>query len=313
MNKSNSYCLSVQGFERRDLMVLQSLLSLVNSRAHDIWTLMEGGQANVVLFDVDTEAGRVAWNANQGLARKSIRVWCSRRGPTEAVKYYLKKPYRYRYLVDLLAVAGKSQTETGEVAFSSTAIESKPWKRLAGPSFEPAEHFLGLLLSAIEEKQPVRFQYQDSAPLYVEPAGWKYFYPDSERTLRRLCGSVSSCIQVEAITKNLLAQQIAQDELKSRSLQGLIWLAAFEGSVGRPLPGWREESLFKLKQWPNLGILQHDLDEIRLAAFMTKQAATLVSILSHTGVAKQKAVSFINACYAVGLLEKNKKLQAFHS
>lgn len=71
-------------------MVLRSLLNLVNSQAHEIWTLMEEGQANVVLFDVDTQAGRVAWNANQGLTRKSIRVWCSRQGPTESVKYFLK-------------------------------------------------------------------------------------------------------------------------------------------------------------------------------------------------------------------------------
>ncbi|ADJ27927.1 hypothetical protein [Nitrosococcus watsonii] len=286
-------------------MALRSLLDLINSQAHEGWRLMEEGQANVVLFDVDTKAGWAAWNTNQGLTQKSIRVWCSRRGPTEAVKYYLKKPYRYRHLADLLAMVGQSQKKAGEVAFPSAAIKSKPRKRLAGPSFEPAKYFLGLLLSAIEEKRSVRFQYQDSAPLYVEPAGWEYFYPDSERALRRLCGSVSSCIQVESITKDLLVQQVAQDGIKSCSLQSLIWLAAFEGSAGRPLPGWREEGLFKLKQWPNLGVLQHDLDEMRLAAFMTKQAATLVSILTHTGVAKRKAVSFINACYAVGLLEKN--------
>lgn len=68
------------------------------------------------------------------------------------------------------------------VSPSYAAMKNKLRKRLVGTSFNPEEHFLGLLLLAVKEKQPVRFQHQDSAPLYVEPADWEYFYPDSERS-----------------------------------------------------------------------------------------------------------------------------------
>lgn len=286
-------------------MALRSLLELINSRNSQGWTLMQEGQANVVLFDVDTDSGRAAWNANQGLTRESIRVWCSRRGPTEAVKYYLKKPYRYQALVDLLTAVTGAKARSGKTVPISAAIKTKPESKLAGKIFNPDEHFLGLLLSATEEKQPVRFQRQNGASLYVEPTDWEYFYPESEKGLRSLCASVPAQIKVEIISKGVLAKQIAQEGMQGRSLQSLIWLAALEGSAGRPLQGWEEGGMLKLKQWPNLGVLQHSLDEMRLATFMATQAATLVTISARTGVARQKVVDFINACYAVGLLETN--------
>ncbi|QBQ56544.1 hypothetical protein E3U44_11250 [Nitrosococcus wardiae] len=291
-------------------MVLRSLLELVNSRTRQSWSLVEGERANVVLFDVDTEAGRSAWNANQGLTRESIRVWCSRQGPTEAVKYYLKKPYRYQYLVDLLTAVRGSKPEARKIAPVSAIIKNKSEKRLADTVFNPAEHFLGLLFSVIEEKQPVQFQYQDSLPLYVEPTDWEYFYQDNEKCLRKLCGSISSHITVEAITKELLTQRITSERMDGRSLQSLIWLAALEGSAGRPLLDWEEEGLLKLKQWPNLGVLRHSLDEMRLATFMTKQAATLATIAAYTGVTRQKTVNFINACSVVGLLETSIEVES---
>lgn len=290
-------------------MVLRSLLELVNSRTRQSWSLVEGERANVVLFDVDTEAGRSAWNANQGLTRESIRVWCSRQGPTEAVKYYLKKPYRYQYLVDLLTTVRGSEPESRKIAPASAVTKNKFGRRLIDTVFNPADHFLGLLLSVIEEKQPVQFQYQDSLPLYVEPKDWEYFHQDSEACLRRLCGSVSSHITVEVITKELLTQQITSESIEGRSLQNLLWLAALEGSAGRPLPDWGGEDLLKLKQWPNLGVLRHSLDEMRLAAFMTKQAANLATIVADTGVSKKKAVNFINACSVVGFLETNIEIE----
>lgn len=93
-------------------------------------------------------------------------------------------------------------------------------------------------------------------------------------------------------------------ELHISALDNLLWQAGVDHSGGRLLKGHNVEQAVRLKAWPNFTRNGFRQSHFKLAAIMARQPISLTDLRKQSGVLQRDIVSFYNAAYAVGLIDR---------
>ncbi|HHH48777.1 MAG TPA: hypothetical protein ENK51_07820 [Gammaproteobacteria bacterium] len=89
------------------------------------------------------------------------------------------------------------------------------------------------------------------------------------------------------------------------TLDSLLWQAGVEHSGGHLLDGHDMAQPVRLKAWPNFTRNGFRQSHFKLAAIMARQPISLKELRKEAGVARDEVVSFYNAAYAVGLIDRS--------
>ncbi len=93
-------------------------------------------------------------------------------------------------------------------------------------------------------------------------------------------------------------------EMNISTLDSLLWQAGVDFSDGRLLEGHDMARPVRLKAWPNFTRNGFRQSHFKLAAIMARQPISLKELRKEAGVARDEVVSFYNAAYAVGLIDR---------
>ncbi len=104
-------------------------------------------------------------------------------------------------------------------------------------------------------------------------------------------------IDIVAFAKNA-------QEMNISTLDRLLWQAGVDFSDGRLLEGHDMAQPVRLKAWPNFTRNGFRQSHFKLAAIMARQPISLKELRKEAGVARDEVVSFYNAAYAVGLIDR---------
>ncbi|MDG4549210.1 MAG: hypothetical protein P9G45_02200 [Candidatus Contendobacter sp.] len=108
--------------------------------------------------------------------------------------------------------------------------------------------------------------------------------------------------QLEPIPLGELAE--LEKKAISTSLYGLMWFCGLQFSQGQLLPTPRSFPAFGLGRWPDFGTLPHTAQHLKMATFLMRKTASLDGLAAGTGVARDEAIAFLNACFLCGWLKR---------
>lgn len=171
-------------------------------------------------------------------------------------------------------------------------------------AFDPGQHFLGVLQSIIASAEDSILVLPGRPWLAVSPRAQSYYSALSHEELQPLLRLPAGAVQVRRLQiEKVLASPWAKD-LGVRPLVELLWHASLAASGGRLLAGCRPEDVVRLRQWPPVAHLPSYRKFLRVAAFMSHNAASLQSVAECTGTPIGAVFDFHNACAAMGLVER---------
>ncbi|MCX7097277.1 MAG: hypothetical protein NTV43_05150 [Methylococcales bacterium] len=187
--------------------------------------------------------------------------------------------------------------------------------------FNPADHLLGLLVSAKADQQARRCVLAGQAPLYIAPDQGSYYSEADSAGIATFCSAPLTQLDIALIENS--GEEVVQvgrmvvrrkkeggiPKMPARPLSELIFRAAFYASQGRLLAGYKPATPVRLKAWPDKDLLKESaaIKEERyfflLAAYMTTNTASLPDIAAATQLQLAQVINFHNACAIIGLLE----------
>jgi hypothetical protein len=92
-------------------------------------------------------------------------------------------------------------------------------------------------------------------------------------------------------------------ELVRRSGMELSWFAGFHASDGLS-PQLRPDVRYRIRRWPNFGLIRPQPAQLRLAAGLSSRPASLNELIRTGTVPRGMAIRTFNALYCCGLLDR---------
>jgi hypothetical protein len=292
------YRIATVGLSDRERLLLRSLVRLVEHRLGSAWEVYDeqGGEAEVVVI---APQGAGPWEDLEAGVLPAIAVACAQQAP-EGARWVLHKPIRAAELIALLERLGEHLGAP------------PPEARQAAPAgaFRPGEYLPGLLDTGAVAGNVFRFALPDGPGVLVDPVSGVFYSKASLAALAPLLRASAHTIQVSPLLGAHLQRELEVRRLQPRPLESLVFAAVAAASRGRVLEGRQADAPAHLKRWPDFMHLPRRPGHLRLAAYLSRYAATVAQAARVTGVPLSEVVDFVNACAVTGLLDEEGEPQA---
>ncbi|GIX36957.1 MAG: hypothetical protein KatS3mg127_0196 [Silanimonas sp.] len=293
--------LSFSGFDRDDEAKARQLFEGLGLPG---WSVAEEAAADVVLVDLDSMYGQMAWM--RGFAPGVLTI-----GLTQALRadttYRLEAPLTAAGLAAVLGTIGSAGAAPEPAAPPPAAPVSAPPPPAAPVSAPPppaapvsappppsaAPRFAARLAAgsgAFSAQAP-------GLPELVVDLDRQQFAPG--RSLKALLPYANldpSRIALTPLTPEAAAEALARAG-EPQPLARLVWLLALGGGEGR-LQGHPPETRFQLDRWPQ--VEREFPKHFRIATVMLKAPATVEEIAAASGASEAEVADYVNAALAAG-------------
>lgn len=261
----------------------------------DRWTLTDEAAADVVLVDIDSVCGHMAW-LKAGNAGKRTVAYSDNGAPHEDGPL-LDKPLTAAALSGVLqeleSVIAPRQPHTAaapaEVAASTAAAPAFA----NAPTPIHAPRTLGELLRSGNVDSPLRASAGDIS-LVLDPVRDAYHGDSPLKALAPLLALPMEALQ----PLDAAALTAARAEQPMQPLARLLWFAAICATPGALPPGIGAESELRLLRWPQ--IEREYPRHFRIATAMMKQPGTLAAIAATSGASEAEVADFVRGYHALG-------------
>lgn len=286
----NKYTLRLVSSNTHDQLVMKSLMGIIGQRACRNWSYAEDNfNADVVIVDVDKEYPDIVTLEKNNHCHTIVSL-------SEAARYVprmsfsLSKPLRAKDVLALLGDIERTLSPPASVTFASSApIATESAKKV----FTSANKVLDQLLDATK-------QYKGA--IVEVNLGQQLLYLDNRRKKIFVNGSF--------VTSQLTDRQImcrATDKVPFSALESLTFTDIFyeltlsqsSASLANDLSANDE---FTIRQWPNMANSRHAKNMMRMAAYFSKQKATVNKAARDLALELNYIVGFINAVHSQDLL-----------
>lgn len=289
----------------KDRMVMRSLLNLANGRSASAqWQLLESGDGDVNVVDVDSEHGVAEW---QALLGRGARVIAFTRDKSFAGSVVLAKPLRARDFLTLLdRLASGAETEElvlVEAASSAPAASSPASEALGSAGARPlADHLRRQTWST-----PIVLTHVGWPMLLIDPGSGAWFYDGSISDLEPLefARPIPESAGVRLSSAELVERIRGH---RQRPLSELKWFAGLAQMPGQLHPELRGDLQFMLAQIPGEAMQHEKLHQ--LAQLLLRGPLNLAELLSQSEQPEVNVAAFLNACFASGKLLINRDWRA---
>ncbi|MGY6555368.1 MAG: hypothetical protein ACXIUM_12705 [Wenzhouxiangella sp.] len=290
----------------KDRMVMRSLLNLANGRSSSAqWELVESGDGDINVVDVDSEQGLADW---QALLGRGAKVIAFTRDKSFAAPIVLAKPLRSRDFLKLLDRLA-SGAEAEEMVTPAESISSAP-----APSSPASE----VLVSADARPLADHLRRQTwLTPIVLTHVGWPMLLIDPGSGAWFYDGSISDLDPAEFAKPipESAGVRLSSAELverirghRQRPLSELKWFAGLAQMPGRLHPELRGDLQFMLAQIPGEAMQHERLHQ--LAQLLLRGPLNLADLVAQSGQPEVNVVAFLNACFASGKLLINRDWRA---
>lgn len=289
----------------KDRMVMRSLLNLANGRSASAqWELLDSGDGDVNVVDVDSEQGLAEW---QALLQRGAKVIAFTRDKSFAAPIVLAKPLRSRdfmQLLDLLASGAEPETMAApEPAAVAADAASSTTEALVSADARPlADH-----LRRQTWLTPIVLTHVGWPMLLIDPGSGAWFYD----------GSISDLDPVEFAKPipESAGVRLSSAELverirghRQRPLSELKWFAGLAQMPGKLHPELRGDLQFMLAQIPGEAMQHERLHQS--AQLLLRGPLNLSDLVAQSGQPEVNVLAFLNACFASGKLLINRDWRA---
>jgi len=312
MVKPEPLVLSVRHADRKDRMVMRSLINLISGRGDGVvWELSEELGGDVTIVDVDSSAGEQEWRSL--LPQTGALIAMTRRAHFEAPTL-LGKPLRSREFRELLARVAQgdmpaidpgriaSAAEPGEESPVSGADTEESASRSSEPGLTLADHLRGQTWGG-----PVALDCDGWPVLLIDPWSGSWFYDGSIGDLDP--NSFARAMPASAgvsLSNTELVQRI--EGHRQRPLSELKWYAGLAQLPGRLHPDLHGDAQFMLMQVPPEAMKNELLHE--LARITLRGPISFRRLLEESEQPEANVAAFLNACYCSGKLLVNRSARA---
>lgn len=146
-----------------------------------------------------------------------------------------------------------------------------------------------------------------SEVLYVNPEQHSFYYSTSLEKLNDYI-TLGEDLAVEVITAQALSELTKSANLSPQPLTHLIWHTTFITSNGRLIDSLSEQDIFRLNDWPYLGVSSREY--IKLATYLKTHRASLADAIKESDTPTDIANDFYNASHLAGLIEDQPQTDA---
>lgn len=152
--------------------------------------------------------------------------------------------------------------------------------------------------------QPVCVVYQHVPPFVIDKPQRRCLLGADLEELLPLGEAETAAIRLEKLSP--LQLMTASKQSRSLPLEALWWFCGTRLSHGQLLQRLTTYQAFRLKRWPDFGILPQHRQHTRMATFLMKHPGSLEALVKATGVTNDEAVGFLNAASLCEWLQEEK-------
>ncbi|MDO5355975.1 MAG: alpha-glucan phosphorylase [Conchiformibius sp.] len=271
----------------------------------------------MVIVDGDSPMGAALWQKAKTDYPKSVVVFFSKNPPMITAPY-LSKPIKFDTLFlslrNLLQGNGVRVAHPGGAIHNPAAAQQqinqadarttgKTRQRAAEmiiPRFDPRRGLLGRFRDLLNQSKDTVIVFNEKPVLAVFPSSQRVWVPDA-KLLETLCRQDQPNIRVKVISESSQIQERANATVLSCMWQVAVWTAS--GRLVHPLT---PNTMFRLKQWPNLTRLAPLPESMRLSAFLTKTTVNLNMLYKMMPLEMADILNYIAATYLTDYLTVSK-------
>ena len=285
MKKPPSVIISSVGLLDDELVLLNSALASLEKKG---FSYRDTGQrredAQLLVINGDTLAGREALVQCYGEANQQIKLVLSRHVIEGPNIIWLIRPLSLDVLTSVLLRLSKDISK-GIFTQGRSGITT-----------------FHLLFEAKQTGSTMALNLDDSPLLYVNAIGNLVATEcDDEQLIALLAANLSSLTIQNVLITDIPA--VSAGAMRVTSLDNMLWQAGLLWDSAELLNELHVEQVFKLKEWPNFSSNNVFPEHIQLASALSNQSLSLAKLQALTGISKKEVTCFINAAYAVGLID----------
>ncbi|HVJ62352.1 MAG TPA: hypothetical protein VM555_06525 [Tahibacter sp.] len=315
----------------------RNLVGAAASRLRQRWDIGTEADADLVVVDVDSVFGHMAWLKASASGRRTAAF--TARDSARESDLLLPRPLSLDGVAGVLAMytlevgtanAGYANTyePPAEPAPAPAPAPREPERPAARPVSElirpaapprppapapappppapvvvpPRELTLVDFLTSTPLAGPSRLVTPDAPDIVLEPATQTWY--STATGLRALAPHCSRTLKVSDWQELSPAQLAEAKSAAAQPYSRLLWFYTVNRSKGELLPGLDRGARFKLAKYPQSE--REFAKHFRIATFMMKDYATLDDISAASGAPLGDVVDYVNAYYAIGFVESDK-------
>jgi hypothetical protein len=161
-------------------------------------------------------------------------------------------------------------------------------------TFAPADHLLGIVQRVVAARVNKRIVLPGKGEVIILPDRGVY-YADIQ-DMAEFCSAPSA-----QFTTTPFGEAAFQHPSKGRSIDDLLWNAAFHASQGRLIDGCSICDFVKFRHWPNLTRLPVTPNTARICALLTRHRTVIMIAHQILGITNKEVHQVYSAAYCAGI------------
>lgn len=287
----NRHTIRLVSTNTHDQLVMKSLLSIIGQRACKNWSYAEDNvDADVIVVDVDNEYPDIATLQRNNRCH-TIVSFSEKSRYVPQMSFSLSKPLRAK---DVLVLLGDIERILAPSTFEdlTSKIPEKTSTNSAQKAFTSSK-VLDQLLNATK-------QYKGA--IVEVDLGNQFLYLDNRRKKIFISGLfVASQLTERQITCRAI-DKVPFTALESLTFTDLFYELTLSQSSASLANDLSANDEFTIRQWPNMVHSRHAKNMIRMAAYFSKQKATVSQAARDLALELNDIIGFLNAAYSQDLV-----------
>ena len=290
------------GMDERQYAMFRMAFKMHGITNYELVTMEQGIQPDMVLADADTDIEIWKDAKNQFPDAKVVYFSSS---PPPVTAPYLAKPIKFDTLflnlknlqqgngIWVASIGGSSGAHTSRQP-TQEAVPAAAQSHLASitiENFDEDSGLLGEVRKAAKQDNDVAVMHNGKPVLLVFPSIQKVLLATDSETLQSLCEQKFVDLQTRVIT---------EEHLKAKaklSISACLWQLAIWTGNGRFPKVINKNTVFKVRNWPNLTRLAPLAESMRLSAFLTKASGSLTILHKLMLIDNKDLADYLTAVY----------------
>lgn len=295
-NQKDPINISVRVFDEQQRDFLESTIRLCKPKLQGEWQLCSPSNADVLFVCPQDPGVDTLLSSYLGKSDKYPVIYSTKNNTLSP--WFVKRPVQKEELIKFLNSIYDTIHGIAATASTHATIDSHQ-KRISTPvSRSDKQKKLSIFDKLCAYSELIELQMDGGQSIVFNPAT-KIFYSDTADNNAHL------------ITALLSPQHWKGKRLKNESddigeMNELCHIDELRWSLSKHNMGKTEKlenSVIRLKSWPNFNYLSHESHDFILAAFFCRYASTIASASQKTGISQDSIFSFCRAADAAGLLQ----------
>ncbi len=160
--------------------------------------------------------------------------------------------------------------------------------------FAASDYFLGIVQRVVTTGENTRIALGGNGQISLFPA--RNAYSGRVTDMAGFCQAPATAFETSPLGP------AASPGETNKSIEDLMWQAAFYASNGRLIEGCSKYDVVKFRRWPNLSRLPKSPNTMRICALLTRYPTTIMLTHRRLGAEKEEIYQTYSAAYCAGLV-----------